>query len=201
MDLIRDTNYYATQIDQSVLRSQAARQIQLARVWLNFIQKKKTIGSSWRIQKSIPMWLIPGIRFLRDIGALHFTNLVDDKVFCDFHKHIEDTFAKLYNPREASDRLISHRSRAGSTFKQYRTKQEHKQKRPLSRIEAIDRLDREIDQRRICNCLIGKIKKSDQNPQKLPTLSKRMEQDLAFKKIRKYHRLNLLASGKYAISE
>ncbi|CAF1579538.1 unnamed protein product, partial [Rotaria sordida] len=72
-----------------------------------------------------------------------------------------------------------------------------KKKLQLNRIEQIDRLDKHIDRRRIDEGLIGKIK----SVYKTSTLSKKMDEDLAYLKIRNFHKLNLLSRGQYATSK
>ena len=200
MDLIRETSYYATQHDLAVLKNQVERQISFAQIWLNYIRIKKTLSVLSKQQKALPMWLSPGANFLRYICSLNFMTHADDKIFNEFRDKMQNTFDDLYYPKRSPAKRPPTMARLGSTPKPGLDTTKPK-KKPLTRIQAIDRMEKMIDRRRYDQYLIGCVKKNDEAPRKLPTISKKMEQDLASIKILDFHKLNLLARGKYAISK
>jgi hypothetical protein len=58
-------------------------------------------------------------------------------------------------------------------------------------------MDKRIDRRRLEEGLIGEIKRVN----KTSSLSRKMEDDLAYLKIRDFHKLNLLSRGEFATSK
>lgn len=211
MDLIRETSYYATQLDDSSLKNQAELQLSFANTWLNFVQQKKTINNTLKYSHTLPMWLLPGVHFLRHICSLPFTTIADDSVFDQFYNNMQKIIHHLYNSKEDSNRKASARnsvlskkpSKPSQVSKATRTAQtgKTKKKRRLTRIEKLELLDRSIDRRRFEEELIGEIKHNDQGPIRMPNISRQMKEDLAVLRIRKFHKLNLLSRGKFATSK
>lgn len=210
MDVIRETSYYTTQWETNTLIMQAERQLSFANTWLKFVRKKKSTTSISKYPTTLPMWLLPGIHFLRYICSLHFTNHVSDEVFNKFHDNMQQTINCLHSPNINNDRKpvtpttrtrkLSRPSPLLSTRKNPFGKQEKKQFK-LSRIKQLESMDRKIDRQRFKDGLIGKIKPFDEISSKIPSISKRMEQDLACLKIRNFHKLNLLSRGQFATSK
>ena len=199
MDVIRETSFYALQCDNETLKSQAERQLHFANIWLNFVRKKKSTTIS-KYSITIPMWLIPGIHFLRHICGLPFTNHVDDEIFSAFYYNMKRAIYYLNNSNDNPSRNAEHlrlkpfRHAANSKCgRVYRGKKVLK----LSRVEQLDRLDRHIDRRRYEDGLIGKIKCGNKGI----SISRKMEDDLASLKIRKFYKLNLLSIGQFATSK
>lgn len=198
MDIIRETSHFTTQLDSNTLTSQAERQISFANVWLNFVRKKKSLTNTWKFSTNIPMWLLPGIHFLRYICALQFTEHVDNDLFSRFYENIARTMDYLHHSHVRHDPKVNIRPKKP---KIPASPQQRKEKLNLSRIAQIDLLDRNIDRRRKKEDLIGKIIQYDEGAIKMSFISKRMEQDLAYLKIRNFHKLNLLSRGQYATSQ
>jgi hypothetical protein len=210
MDIIRETSFYATQLENNTLKSQAERQLSFANIWLNFVRKKKSLTSTSKHSTTLPMWLLPGIHFLRHICSLQFTNHINDELFGKFYENMQKTIQYLHNPNIHHDQKQINpniRSKKSSKPFQISSSTKHgydKQKKKnfhLTRIEQIDLMDRKIDRQRFKEGLIGKIKQYDEHSIKMPTISKRMEQDLAYLKIRNFHKLNLLSRGQFATSK
>ncbi|CAF0964579.1 unnamed protein product [Rotaria sordida] len=200
MDVIREMSFYATQCEYNTLKTQAENQLKFANIWLNFVRKKNSTRTS-KYPITIPMWLLPGIHFLRYACSLHFTNHIDNDLFSEFYNNMIQTINYLNNSNNSNnnnnnlnqDNRLSKIFRYSSVTKHgYDNRQ--KKKLQLNRIEQIDRLDKHIDRRRIDEGLIGKIK----SVYKTSTLSKKMDEDLAYLKIRNFHKLNLLSRGQYA---
>ena len=210
MDIIRETSYYATQLESNTLAIQAARQLLFANIWLNFVRKKKSFTGTWKNSTTLPMWLLPGIHFLRHICALQFTNHINDEIFSKFYENMQKTIDYLHYPSTKAEQKQLHlHIRIKKSSKPFQlassTKHgydKHKKKTVLlSRIEKIELMDRKIDRQRFKDGLIGKIKGVDERSVKMPQISKRMEEDLAFLKIRNFHKLNLLSRGQFATSK
>ena len=199
MDIIRETSYYTTQVDSNTLISQAERQISFANIWLNFVRKKKSLTNTWKFSTTLPMWLLPGIHFLRHVCALQFTEHVDNDLFNRFYDNMGQTMDYLHVRHEPKPNLRSKKPIVTSSSKKEGI-QRRREKLNLSRIAQIDLLDRNIDRRRNKEDLIGKIIQYDEGSIKMSFISKRMEQDLAYLKIRNFHKLNLLSRGQYATS-
>jgi hypothetical protein len=146
------------------------------------------------------MWLLPGIHFLRHICSLQFTKCIDNKLFSEFYYNIKETIYYLKNPNDNynfnQDNIRSKTFKYSSATKHGYDKRKKKELR-LNRIEQLDRMDKRIDRRRVEEGLIGKIKRV----YKTSTLSKKMEDDLAYLKIRNFHKLNLLSRGQFATSK
>ncbi len=199
MDIIRETSFYATQCDHETLKSQAERQLSFANIWLNFVRKKKSTTTS-RYPITIPMWLLPGIHFLRHICSLQFTNQIDNDFFSEFYSNMKKAIYYLNNSHDNDthnqDHIRSKTLRRPSITKSAYDKKKKKELR-LNRIEQLDRMDKRIDRRRFDDGLIGKIKRGN----KTPTLSKKMEDDIAYLKIRDFRKLNLLSRGQFATSK
>ncbi|CAF4489112.1 unnamed protein product, partial [Rotaria sp. Silwood2] len=196
MDVIRETSFYATQCEYNTLKTQAENQLRFANIWLNFVRKKNSTQTS-KYPITIPMWLLPGIHFLRHTCSLHFTNHIDNDLFSEFYYNMTRTINYLNNSNNNNN--LNQDNRQSKTF-QYSSITKHgydnrkKKKLQLNRIEQIDRLEKRIDRTRIEEGLIGKVK----SVYKTPTLSKKMDEDLAYLKIRNFHKLNLLSRGQYA---
>ena len=199
MDIIREASFYATQFELDTLAAQAERQIRFANAWLNFVRKKKSTTMS-KYPTALPMWLLPGIHFLRHICSLHFTNHIDDALFAEFYQYILKTMDYLSSPYDLNSqattntrsRPFQYSSMAKRTYDRLK-----KKKVRLSKIEQLERMDRRIDRRRAEDDLIGKIKLVN----KSSFISRKMEDDLAYLKIRNFHKLNLLARGQFATSK
>ena len=199
MDVIRETSFYATQCDYDTFKIQAERQLSFANTWLNFVRKKHSTRTS-RYVLTIPMWLLPGIHFLRHVCSLNFANHIDDDLFSKFYHNMTQTINYL----SSSDKInnLNQGNIQLKTF-QYSSITKHgydkrkKRKLQLNRIEQLDRLDKRIDRKRVDEGLIGKIV----HVHKTLSLPKRMEDDLAYLKIRNFHKLNLLSAGQYATSK
>ena len=204
MDIIRETSHYATQLDSNTLTSQAEHQISFANIWLNFVRKKKSLTNVWKYSTSLPMWLFPGIHFLRHVCALSFTEHVNNELFSRFYENMQQTMDYLHHSHVRHD-LKPHNPRLKKSTITSSSKSSHGRGRTgkvgLSRIAQIDLLDRNIDRRRNREGLIGKIIQYDEGSIKMSFISKRMEQDLAYLKIRNFHKLNLLSHGQYATSQ
>ena len=209
MDLIRETSYYATQLENNTLKTQAERQLSFANIWLNFVRKKKSTISTSKYPTTLPMWLLPGIHFLRHICSLQYTNHIDDETFSKFYDNMQQTINYLNNPNSNNDqkqlspnvrlkRLLRPYSVSSSTKHGY--DKQKKKNFNLTRIQQLELMDRKIDRQRFKEGLIGKIKQYDERSIKMPYISKRMEQDLAYLKIRNFHKLNLLSRGQFATS-
>ena len=203
MDLIREASQYATQLDHTSLKNHAEVQLSFASIWLNFVQKKKSINHTLRSSRALPMWLLPGVLFLRHACSLPFTLKIDDAIFDRFYEHMRKTFRHLYDSKEHPTRSSIWSKKPSKPSPAQRTTHgsTKKKKRRLTRIEQLEYMDKCIDRRRSREGLIGKIKHADQKPNVMPMISKRMEEDLAFMKIRKFHKLNLLSRGQYATSK
>jgi len=199
MDVIRETSFYATQCDHETLKSQAERQLSFGNIWLNFVRKKKSTTTS-KYSITIPMWLLPGIHFLRHICSLQFTNYVDNDIFSQFYSNMKRAIYYLNN---SNDNNIHHQDNQRSKTFRYpsSTKRGYDKKKTkelkFNRIEQLDRMDRRIDRQRVDDGLIGKIKRVN----KTSSLSRKMEDDLAYLKIRNFHKLNLLSRGQFATSK
>ena len=205
MDIIRETSHYATQLDSNTLTSQAEHQISFADIWLNFVRKKKSLTNAWKYTTTLPMWLLPGIHFLRHVCALQFTEHVNNELFSQFYENMQQTMDYLHHSQTRHDPKPHHPRLKKSTISSSSSKsgnpRRQKEKVHLSRIAQIDLLDRNIDRRRYKEGLIGKIIQYDEGSIKMSFISKRMEQDLAYLKIRNFHKLNLLSRGQYATSQ
>jgi hypothetical protein len=200
MDIIRETSFYATQCEYETLKSQAERQLSFANIWLNFVRKKKSTTTS-RYPITIPMWLLPGIHFLRHICSLQFTNQIDDNLFSEFYHNMKTTINYLNQSNDNNNNR--NRSNIESKTFQYSSIKKHgydnkkKKNIRLNRIQQLDRMDKRIDRQRFDEGLIGKIKRV----YKTSSLSKKMEDDIAYLKIRDFHKLNLLSCGQFATSK
>jgi len=210
MDMIRETSQYATQLENNTLKTQAERQLSFANIWLNFVRKKKSLTSTSKSSTTLPMWLLPGIHFLRYICSLQFTTHINDELFGKFYENMQKTIHYLHNPNVHNEhkQLNSNiRSKKSSKPFQISSSTKHgyekqkKKKFHLTRIQQIELMDRKIDRQRFKEGLIGKIKQYDEYTIKMPFISKRMEQDLAYLKIRNFHKLNLLSRGQFATSK
>lgn len=210
MDIIRETGYYATQLETSTLKTQAERQILFANTWFKFVRKKKSTTSMSKYSTTLPMWLLPGIHFLRYICSLHFTNHVNDDIFNKFYDNMQQTIHYLNSStmnHEMKSLNINMRLRKSSkplqlsSARKRTSDKQHKKAFKLTRIQQLELMDRKIDRQRFDGELIGKVKPSDGQPIKIPFISKRMEQDLAYLKIRNFHKLNLISRGQFATSE
>ena len=210
MDIIRETSHYATQLETQTLKTQAERQLSFANIWLNFVRKKKSLSNTSKYSNTLPMWLLPGIHFLRHVCAMQFTEHVNEEFFNIFYANMHRTINSLHNPNVHHEvKLIHGNLRTKKFFKpsgiSSSTKHGHdnrrKEKYQCTRIEQIDLLDRKIDRRRFKEGLIGRIKQFGHAPVKMPTISRRMEEDLACLKIRNFHKLNLLSRGQFATSK
>lgn len=209
MDLIRETSSYATQFEINTLKIQAERQLSFANIWLNFVQKKKSLTNSSKYSTTLPMWLLPGIHFLRHICSLQYTAHINDELFNKFYDNMQKTISYLNHPNTHNEQKPIHsniRSKKPSKIIHIPSSVKHKYDKQksknirLSHIEQIEFMDKKIDRRRFKGGLIGKIKQYDNGPIKMPFISKRMEQDLAYLKIRNFHKLNLLSRGQFATS-
>lgn len=198
MDVIRETSFYATQCENNTLKTHAEKQLMFANIWLNFVRKKNSTRTS-KYSITVPMWLLPGIHFLRHACSFHFANHIDNDLFSQFYHNMTKTINYLQNSNNNSpspDTKFSRIFRYSSITKHgYDNRKKHKLQ--LNKLEQIDRLEKHIDKRRLDEGLIGKIK----SVCKSSTLSKKMEEDLAYLKIRNFHKLNLLSSGQYATSK
>ncbi len=197
MDIIRETSFYATQSEYETLKSQAERQLSFANIWLNFVRKKKSTTTTSRYPITIPMWLIPGIHFLRHICSLQFTNHIDNDLFSKFYYNMKKTIYysndnNIYNQDNIRSKTFHYSSITKHGYDIRKTKELR-----LNRIEQLDRMDKRIDRQRLEDGLIGKIKRV----YKTSSLSKKMEDDLAYLKIRNFHKLNLLSRGQFATSK
>jgi hypothetical protein len=207
MDIIRETSHYAMQLETNILTAQAERQLSFANIWLNFVRKKKSLTSTSKYSNTLPMWLLPGIHFLRHICALQFTNHINDELFSKFYENMHKTINYLHHPVVHQPINTNLRPKKSSKPSQISSSTKHgydkrkQDKFHLSRIEQIDLMDRKIDRQRFKEGLIGKIRPSDEGSNAMPFISKRMEQDLAYLKIRNFHKLNLLSRGQYATSK
>ncbi|CAF0765520.1 unnamed protein product [Adineta ricciae] len=194
MDVVRETSFYATQCEHETLKIQAERQISFGNYWLNFVRKKKATTTS-RYLIPIPMWLLPGIHFLRHICSLQFTTHTDNDLFSKFYDNMRQTIKYLNSPNENSNRNVyPSKLMKYSSMKKRRGSQHPSSKVRLTRIEQIERMDKRIDRRRFNEDLIGKIKCVS----KVSSLTKKKEDDLAHFKIRDFHKLNLLSCGQFA---
>ncbi|CAF0808494.1 unnamed protein product [Rotaria sp. Silwood1] len=197
MDVIRETSFYATQCEYNTLKTQAEKQLRFANIWLNFVRKKNSTQTS-KYPIAIPMWLLPGIHFLRHACSLHFTNHIDNDLFSEFYYNMTKTIDYLNNSNNNNNNLNENNRLSKTLQCSSATKHGYdnrkKKKFQLNRIEQIDRLEKRIDRRRIEEGLIGKIK----SVYRSSTLSKKMDEDLAYLKIRNFHKLNLLSRGQYA---
>jgi len=198
MDIIRETSFYATQCEYETLKSQAERQLSFANIWLNFVRKKKSTTTS-RYPITIPMWLLPGIHFLRHICSLQFTNQIDDNLFSEFYHNMKTTINYLNqsNDNNRNRSNIESKTFQYSSIKKHGYDNKKKKNLRLNRIQQLDRMDKRIDRQRFEEGLIGKIKRV----YKISSLSKKMEDDLAYLKIRDFHKLNLLSCGQFATSK
>ena len=174
MDLIRETSDYATQLDQNSLKNQAELQLSFANIWLNFVRKKKSINNTLKDSNALPMWLVPGVRFLQHICSLQFTSKIDDTLFDKFNEKMQNTFHYLYNSNENNRGKLSTRNsllsrkplklspNSPATRTGYGANR--KKKGHFSRIEQLEFMDKSIDRRRLKEGLIGKIRHDDQIP-------------------------------------
>jgi hypothetical protein len=202
MDLVREASLYATQLDDNILKHQAEQQLILANVWLNFVRKKKATSYSSKQPATLPMWLLPGVHFLRYICSLHFTNRIDTTLFNQFYDNMQHTFKYLYNTNDESDRKQSKRQRTRPKKSSEPLIDRSKSKTiGLSQIDKLDKMDRRIDRQRFKKDLIGRIIEDQHLRIKMPTISIRMEQDLASMIIRNFYTLNLLSCGQYSTSK
>jgi hypothetical protein len=195
MDIIRETSFYATQFEHETLKRQAERQFAFASIWLNFVRRKKASTRS-KYSIAIPMWLIPGIHFLRHICSLHFSTQVSNEFFDGFYQNMTKTMNHLHHPVHSSVpsmQPIRPRTPVHNSSKPRRNRRAVR----LTRIEQLDQMDRRIDRRRAIDGLIGHIKMVT----KTSFISKKMEEDLASLKIRNFHKISLLARGQFATSE
>ncbi|CAF3845600.1 unnamed protein product [Adineta steineri] len=204
MDIIRETSYYTTQLENNTLKNQAERQLSFANSWLNFVRKKKSTTNTLKYPTTLPMWLLPGIHFLRHICSLQFTNHIDDEIFEKFYENMQQTIYYLHNPNNNhGQKQINIRSKKVSkpypNLSATKHGYDHKKRKNLrlTRIQQLERMDKIIDRRRYKDDLIGKIKQHEKQIP-MPSISKRMEQDLAYLKIRHFHKLNLLSRGQFA---
>ncbi len=99
MDIIRETSFYATQCEYETLKNQAEHQLSFANIWLNFVRKKKSTTTS-KYPITIPMWLLPGIHFLRHICSLQFTNHINNDLFSEFYSNMKKTIDYLNNSND-----------------------------------------------------------------------------------------------------
>ncbi|UJR23441.1 hypothetical protein I4U23_026446 [Adineta vaga] len=209
MDIIRETSYYTTQLDANTLEIQAERQLSFGNTWLNFVRKKKVTTSAIKYPATLPMWLLPGIHFLRHVCLMQFTTHINDEVFEKFYDNMQKTIHYLNNPSNnssGSKQTNPHirPKKFPRPFQNSSTtvdRDSDKRKRKVSRytkIQQLERMDKLIDRQRCKDGLIGKITQRDERSIKMPSISKRMEQDLAYLKIRNFHKLNLLSRGQYA---
>jgi hypothetical protein len=210
MDIIRETSYYATQLENNTLKTQAERQLSFANIWLNFVRKKKSTINTSKYSTTLPMWLLPGIHFLRHICSLQYTNHINDEMFGNFYENMHKTIKYLHHPNINNEqKQINSNIRSRKLSKPYPVSSStkhgydlHKKKNfNLTRIDQLELMDRKIDRQRFKEGLIGKIKQYDERSIKMPSISKRMEQDLAYLKIRNFHKLNLLSRGQFATSK
>jgi len=210
MDIIRETSYYAAQFETNTLQTQAERQLSFANIWLNFVRKKKSTTITSKYPTTLPMWLVPGIHFLRHVCQLQFTNHINDEIFEKFYENMQQTIYYLNHPNVNNEhKQFNTNIRSNKLTKPFQslsaTKHGYdKQKKKiiqLTRIQQLELMDRKIDRQRFKEDLIGKIIQYDERPIKMPSISKRMEQDLAYLKIRNFHKLNLLSRGQFATSE
>ncbi|CAF3316664.1 unnamed protein product [Rotaria socialis] len=195
MDVIRETSFYATQCEHNTLKIQSENQLSFANIWLNFACKKNSTRTS-KYPITIPMWLLPGMHFLRHACSLHFANHIDNDLFSEFYYNMVKTIKYLNNSNNYTpnqDNRFSKTFQHSSVTKHGYDKRK-KKKLQLNRIEQIDHLEKRIDKRRLDEGLIGKIIPIC----KSSTLSKKTEDDLAYLKIRNFHKLNLLSRGQYA---
>ncbi|UJR25456.1 hypothetical protein I4U23_006803 [Adineta vaga] len=191
MDIIRETSSYATQCEHETLKNQAERQLSFANYWLNFVRKKKSTTTS-KYLIPIPMWLLPGIHFLRHICSLKFTTQIDNNLFSTFYDNMKNTIKCLNNPNDNNNqsRILKY-----SMMKNRRAAYQRSTKKVrLTQIEQLERMERHIDRQRFDEDLIGKIKCMTKNS----SLTKKKEDDLACLKIRDFHKLNLLSCGQFA---
>ena len=87
-------------------------------------------------------------------------------------------------------RQHSKSSQAPSTTK-YDSEKRKKKHVNLTVIKQLERMDRKIDRRRWKEDLIGKIKERDKHTATAQTIPKHIQQELAYLKIRNFHKLNL----------
>jgi hypothetical protein len=200
MDVIRETSFYATQVEFDTLKAQAERQLIFANIWLNFVRKKKSTTTS-KYPIALPMWLLPGIHFLRHVCSLKYTNNVNNDLFAEFYHNMQKTINYLNHPYENNNHSNVNHIRSKlfpySSITKHGYDKQKKKKSRLNRIERLERMDRRIDRQRADDGLIGKIKRVT----KTSFMSKKMEDDLAYLKIRNFHKLNLLARGQFATSK
>jgi hypothetical protein len=205
MDIIRETSHYATQFEHNTLKIQAERQLSFANIWLNFVRKKKSTINTLKYPTTLPMWLIPGIHFLRYICLLEFTNHIQDEIFNKFYDNMRRTIDYLNNPNNAQKQLHTKKTRPKLSQSSSATKHGYnklkKKNVNLTRIEKLERMDKKIDRKRNQERLIGKLIPFDERSNETSSISKIMQQDLAHLKIRKFHKLNLLSRGQFATSE
>ncbi|CAF1432632.1 unnamed protein product [Adineta ricciae] len=208
MDIIRETSYYATQLETNTLKIQAERQLLFGNTWMNFVRKKKATTSVAKYPGTLPMWLLPGIHFLRHICSLHFTTHISDEIFNKFCDNMQSTIHYSNNANTNSgQKQVNPHIRLKKSLKPFpilstaTSRESERSKRReshLTRIQKLERMDKLIDRQRYKDDLIGKITQRDERSIKMPSISKRMEQDLAYLKIRNFHKLNLLSRGQYA---
>ena len=150
---------------------------------------------------SLPMWLLPGVQFLRHICLLHFTNHIENSLFSEFYHNLQLTMGYLKNSTRSNSPTLSHiRSKPSSQVSliaKQKANRARKNKMRYTRIEQLERMDRRIDRRRADDGLIGHIKLLN----KPSFISKKVEDDLASLKIRNFHKINLLARGQFATSK
>ena len=200
MDIIRETSSYATQFEHDTLKAQAERQLSFANIWLNFVRKKKSTSMS-QYPITLPMWLLPGVQFLRHICLLHFTDHIENSLFSEFYRNLQRTMRYLNNSYRSNSPTLSHiRSKPSSQVSliaKQKANRARKNKLRFTRIEQLERMDRRIDRQRADDGLIGHIKLLN----KPSFISKKVEDDLASLKIRNFHKINLLARGQFATSK
>jgi hypothetical protein len=196
MDIIRETSFYATQCEYDTLKCQSERQLSFANIWLNFVRKKKSLTTS-RYLITIPMWLLPGIHFLRHICSLQFTNHINNDLFSEFYSNMKKTMNYLNTSYDNNTDNIQSKTVPYSPITKHGYDKRKKTKLRFNRIEQLDRMDKRIDRRRVDEGLIGRIKRVN----KTSWLSRKMEDDIAYLKIRNFHKLNLLSHGQFATSE
>ncbi|CAF1031269.1 unnamed protein product, partial [Didymodactylos carnosus] len=90
MDIVRETSYFALQLDQNSLVLQARRQINLASNWLKFVYKKST-GKG----HTLPVWSMPGITFLKHVCDINYSKHIDEKTFEQFYQNMQHAIVYL----------------------------------------------------------------------------------------------------------
>ncbi|CAF1069078.1 unnamed protein product, partial [Didymodactylos carnosus] len=218
MDVVRETSYFASQLDQNSVILQAQRQINLASNWLKFVYKKSTGQGN-----TLPVWSMPGITFLKHACDINYSKHIDEQTFGRFYQNMQNAIVYLLGDHHHGDgggyhSSLSHVSSTFPTANIIDGNDKHenpfktsapprknslpkakKTRAPLTIVEKLDNMDRTIDRKRLNDGLIGQIKQAD-NRSRMSLIPAKVQEDLARLKIRNWHKLSLLARGQFATS-